>query len=146
MPRLKVLLAAVLIVTLPWLAGCSGDGDDASAEPSKVAESRAGVTNDLPAGFPAQKIPLIDAKVVSALETEEGGYHVTVAPKTSYAKAFKAALKKLKGAGYQVKYNQRLGTVQTAKLASPAFTVVLSGGEGGAVGKTSLIYMIEKLV
>lgn len=147
MSRLKVLLAAVLIAALPWLAGCSGEGgDDASAEPSKVAESRPGVTDDLPADFPTEKIPLIDAEVVSALETEEGGYHVTVAPTSSYAKAFKAAIKRLKGAGFKVKYNQKLGDVRTAKLASPAFTAVLSGGEGGTGGKTSLTYLLEKLV
>lgn len=143
MPRLKVLLAAALIAVLPWLAGCSGDGDDASAEPSKVAESRPGVTDDLPAGFPKDQVPLIDAEVTTALETEEG-YHVTVEPTTSYAKAFKAALKRLKGAGFTVKYNQKLGTVRTAKLASKTYTAVLSGGEGGAGGKTSLTYLIEK--
>lgn len=108
MSRLKVLLTAVLIAALPWLAGCSGGDDDASAEPSKVAESRPGVTDDLPAGFPKDQIPLIDAEVTTALETEEG-YHVTVEPTTSYA-------------------------------------AVLSGGEGGAGGKTSLTYLIEKLV
>jgi hypothetical protein len=145
MPRLQVLLAVVLIAAVPWLAGCSGGGDNASAEPSKVTESRPGVTDDLPAGFPKDQIPLIDAEVTTALETEEG-YHVTVEPTTSYAKAFKAALKRLKGAGFTVKYNQKLGTVRTAKLASKTYTAVLSGGEGGVGGKTSLTYLIEKLV
>lgn len=152
MSRLKVLLAALLLATLPWLAGCSGDdggdgagGDKLTDGTPAAAQSTPGVTEDLPADFPAEKIPLIDAEVVTALETEEGGYHVTVAPKSSYAKAFKAAIKKLKGGGFKVKYNQKLGDVRTAKLDSPAFTVVLSGGEGGAAGKSSLTYLIEKI-
>ncbi|WP_154402752.1 hypothetical protein [Nocardioides speluncae] len=147
MSRLRLLPAVVLIAAAPWLGGCSGGDDDpAAAAPDPVAETTPGVTGELPADFPTEKIPLIDAEVVSALATEEGGYHVTVAPTKSYAKAFQAALKKLKGAGFKVKYNQKLGDVRTAKLASPAFTAVLSGGEGGAAGQTSLTYLIEKKV
>ncbi|GAB17582.1 hypothetical protein GOEFS_036_00210 [Gordonia effusa NBRC 100432] len=83
------LLAALSCLLL--LSGCGGDDTKSSDGLDVVA---------LPSDFPADQIPLLDGRVLTANGTRADGWSITVQGKSDVGNALDAAVKKLTESGF----------------------------------------------
>jgi hypothetical protein len=152
---------AALVLALS-ISGCGGDDKAAESAIEEAAEnagedvdvdvdddeitienSDGSVTvgGDLPEGFPAEDIPLVDGDVLMAMGASGQGYQVTLDVDDAPADAMAAARALLEGAGFTVDEEGVMGTLYTATLSSDAYSVYLTATE--ADGRTTLIYAVE---
>lgn len=128
--------AALLVTAALLLTGCSGGDDDEPSSrpsPSPSAEPSADPSSEgeLPAGFPAEEVPLVDGEVGEVLENAaRGSYLVKIYPDTDFPTAFADASAKLVGAGFEQGPDVISAgpTSSTADFTSPDWFVVITGG------------------
>lgn len=152
---------AALVLTFA-VAGCSAEDEIAESAIEEAAEDAGGdvdvdvdddgvtvessdgtvtMGGDLPEGFPAEEIPLVDGDVLMAIGAADQGYQVSLDVDAAPADAMSEARALLEDAGFAVDEEGVMGGLYTATLSSDTHTVYLTATE--AEGRTTLMYAVE---
>ncbi len=166
MSRRLALPFALLSVLVVLVGGCSGQSSENAAENAleKAAEAQGGDVDvdvdgdkvkvessdgtaviaggELPDGFPADAVPVLDGEILVGVVVKGEGFQVTVQSDLDPEAAFDAAVARLESAGVAAQEGGGFLGPRSAVLEGNGYSVLLSAND--ASGATAVSYIVAE--
>lgn len=160
-------LVVVSVLSLGLLAGCGGDDKASEKDAEQILEKAVEEANsdsvdididdsamtiensdgttvsinggELPEGYPADEVPVIDGKVALATTSEGEGYLIAIETERSPQDALAEAVAALEGAGLAA--DDSMAAPDMAMLSDDTYTVMVTSADES--GKTLVTYIVS---